>query len=68
MYYGCGEVALNNYENDMDRLYYEKERKEIKKLTNKELEQLIYEYTHETTDSRFREKLLEERNRRSLEL
>ena len=67
MYYGCGEIALNNYENEMDRLYYEKERKEIKKLTDKELEQLIYEYTHETTDRRFREKLIEERNRRSSE-
>lgn len=67
MYYGCGEIALNNYENDMDRLYYEKERKEIKKLTDKELEQLIYEYTHETTDRRFREKLLEERNRRHIQ-
>ena len=62
--YGCGEIALMRYENDMDRLYREQERKEISKLTDKELEQLIYEYTHELTDRRFREVLLEERNRR----
>ena len=65
--YGCGEIALNNYENEMDRLYREKDRKEIKKLSDKELEQLIYEYTHEIHDRRFRERLLEERKRRNLE-
>lgn len=62
--YGCGEIALNQYENEMDRLYREKERKEIKRLTDNELEQLIYEYTHEKYDYSFRERLLDERNRR----
>ena len=62
--YGCGEIALQQYENDMDRLYREKERKEISKLTDKELAQLIYEYTNEICDKRFRDRLLEEQNRR----
>ena len=64
MYFGCGEIALQQYENEMDRLYREQERKEIKQLTDKELEQLIYEYTHEKYDHRFRERLLNERERR----
>lgn len=65
LYYGCGEIALQQYENDMDRLYREQQRKDIKKLTDRELAQLIYEYTNEICDKRFRDKLLEERNRRN---
>ena len=65
LYYGCGEIALQQYENDMERLYREQQRKDIKKLTDRELAQLIYEYTNEICDKRFRDKLLEERNRRN---
>jgi uncharacterized phage-associated protein len=36
----------------------------LKELTDKELEQLLYEYTHEIYDKRFREKLINEKIRR----
>lgn len=70
--YGCGEIALLRYENDMDRLYKEQQHRLIKRLsakemellTDKELEDLIYEYTHEINDKRTRDKLINERNRR----
>lgn len=70
--YGCGEIALLRYENDMDRLYREQQHRLIKRLsakemellTDKELEDLIYEYTHEINDKRTRDKLINERNRR----
>lgn len=70
--YGCGEIALLRYENDMDRLYREQQQRLIKRLsakemellTDKELEDLIYEYTHEINDKRTRNKLINERNRR----
>lgn len=70
--YGCGEIALLRYENDMDRLYREQQHRLIKRLsakemellTDKELEDLIYEYTHEINDKRTRDKLINERHRR----
>ncbi len=70
--YGCGEIALLRYENDMDRLYREQQHRlikrlsaaELEQLTDKELEDLIYEYTHEINDKRTRDKLINERNRR----
>ena len=40
---------------------------DIKDLTDKELEQMIYEYTHEVHDKKTRDKLINERNRRSKE-
>lgn len=36
----------------------------LEELTDKELNALVYEYTHEVHDKRFREKLLKERKRR----
>ena len=70
--YGCGEIALLRYENDIDRLYREQQQRlikrlsaaELEQLTDKELEDLIYEYTHEINDKRTRDKLINERNRR----
>lgn len=40
---------------------------ELKSLLDKELEQKIYEATHEMQDSRYRKRLLAERKRRNLE-
>ena len=40
---------------------------ELEKLTDKELQDLIYEYTHEIQDKRMRQKLINESNRRSRE-
>lgn len=39
---------------------------DLKLITDKELQDLIYEYTHEINDKRFYNKLIEERKRRWL--
>lgn len=40
---------------------------DLKMLTDKELQNLIYEYTHEIHDKRFMKKLQNELKRRNLE-
>lgn len=38
----------------------------LKDMTDKELQDLLYELTHERTDARLRKKVLEEMKRRNL--
>lgn len=56
---------MGNIEYNMLLSYMKPPHKDIKDLTDKELEQAIYENINETHDKRQLKRLINERNRRS---
>lgn len=65
--YVIDEILDEEYRENLF-INFKKERKvDLKLLTDKELEILIYEYKNERCDNRMYKKLIDERNRRNKE-